>query len=399
MSGHLLLSIKNRRRLQGAAIFGGLVLAAGVLLPAIRERTWGNLLVGTFFLLTLSLGGAVFVALTYVTGAGWSVAFRRIPEAMAKILPITGAAMLAVLAVNFSRYDWHHHGGGDAGTFWFKELWLTPPFWLGRAVFYVVIWSLMARWLVARSQRQDQSGDPAISVGNTRLSAVFLAVYGITFSLACIDWLMALKPMWFSTMWGVYGFSGMIQATLATVIILGLVLRLPGQPLHGIFSDEHLHDLGKLLIGFSCFWMYIWFSQYMLIWYSNIPEETSYFITRTHGPWGPVVIVSIMLSWVIPFFVLLPRPAKRSAGVMMKVAVVVLAGRWVDLGLIVFPALMGGTPVFGIGEAMLNSCLGIATAACLIGTGGLLFFRAFASMDPLPRQDPYLAESLHYHAS
>jgi hypothetical protein len=175
------------------------------------------------------------------------------------------------------------------------------------------------------------------------------------------------------------------------IVVLGLILRLPGGPLQGIFNDEHLHDLGKLLLGFSCFWMYIWFCQYMLIWYANIPEETSYFITRTRGAWGPVVVASIVLNWVLPFFLLLPRAAKRSASVMMKIAVVVLIGRWVDLYTMIFPARFGEVPVFGIWEA--------ATMGCLVGVGGLWLFRSFAKANPVPQHDPYLAESLHYHAS
>jgi hypothetical protein len=379
---------RHDRLLQRLAIGGAIVLAAGVAVSV--DRVWSSLLVGTFFLLTIALGGALFVALTYVTGGGWHVAFRRIPEAMAKLLPVAGTAMLVVLGVRLSRYGWHHDWHGDAGTFWFKELWLTPSFWAVRAVVYVLLWSLIAGWLVARSRKQDETGNAAITNGNVRISALFLVVYAITFSLASADWMMALEPMWFSTMWGVYSFAGMIQAALAVVIILGLILRSHDGPLSGVFNDEHLHDLGKLLLGFSCFWMYIWFSQYMLIWYSNIPEETSYFITRTHGPWGPIVVGSIVLNWVVPFFVLLPRPAKRNAGIMMKVAVVVLIGRWVDLYVMVFPSTLGENPVFGIWE--------VASICCLIGISGLLLFRSFAAGNAVPRQDPHLQESLHYHA-
>ncbi len=390
-------STRNQQRsLAGMILVCALVLAAGVWLAP--DRTWSNLLVAAFYLLTLGLGGAVFVALTYVTGAGWHVAFRRIPETLAKTLPLAGGAMILVLFARASAYGWSH-GEGDAGTFWFKEIWLTPAFWLIRAVIYIVAWSFLSRLLVTRSQQQDETGDATLTRGNVRLSALFLAVYAVTFSLASIDWIMALDPLWFSTMWGVYNFSGMIQAALAAVIILGLVMRAPGGPLQGIFRDEHLHDLGKLLIGFSCFWMYIWFSQYMLIWYSNIPEETSYFIHRIHGSWGPVVVLSIILNWIVPFFVLLPMRAKRSAGVMMKVAGVVLIGRWVDLYLMVFPSV-GATgasetklfeaPVFGLWE--------VAGIGCLAAVTGLLVIRCFAATNPVPKQDPYLSESLHYHA-
>ncbi len=385
----------QQRQLLCWAIVGALVLACGF--GFAPERTWSNLLIAAFYLLTIALGGAVFLALTYISGAGWHVAFRRVPEAMARILPLAGAAMLVVLGVRMHDYGWHH-GEGDVGTFWFKELWLTPSFWATRAVVYVLLWSFMAGRLVARSQQQDESGDAAISESNTRLSALFLIVYAITFSLASVDWIMALEPMWFSTMWGVYNFAGMIQAALAVVIILGLLFRSKNEPLHGVFNDEHLHDLGKLLMGFSCFWMYIWFSQYMLIWYSNIPEETSYFISRTKGPWGPVVVVAIVVNWIIPFFVLLPKAAKRNAGVMMKIAVVVLIGRWIDLYLMVFPASpfdtadvpFGSAPVFGIWE--------VGAIACLIGVVGCLLLRCFGASNSVPRNDPFLSESLNYHA-
>ncbi|PHS03322.1 MAG: hypothetical protein COA78_18370 [Blastopirellula sp.] len=362
-----------------------------VLWDQLRLRIWSNLFVVAFFLLTIALGGTLFIALTYISGAGWHVAFRRIPESLAKALPVAGIFMLLVLGLRFQEYGWHHDWHGGPGTFWFKELWLTPWFWMIRSVAYVVVWSLLGKMLVSRSLKQDESGDTKLSDSNVGLSALFLAVYAVTFSLACVDWIMALDPLWFSTIWGVYNFSGMIQATLAVIIILGLLLRVQGRPLHGVFTDEHLHDLGRLMIGFSCFWMYIWFSQYMLIWYTNIPEETSYFIIRTHGSWGPVVVVSIILNWVIPFFVLLPQPAKRSSGIMMKVAIVVLIGRWVDLYVMIFPSTLISKPVFGIWE--------IASICCLVGAGTLLILRCFDAKNPVPAKDPYLKESLHYHAN
>ena len=178
-------------------------------------------------------------------------------------------------------------------------------------------------------------------------------------------------------------------------------MRSRGGPLHGVFNDEHLHDLGKLLLGFSCFWMYIWFSQYMLIWYSNIPEETSYFIARTRGAWGPVVVLSILLNWVVPFFVLLPKSAKRSGGVMMKVAVVVLIGRWVDLYLMVLPSFTtanGATDATAIGAAPAFQIWEVAGIGCLFATASLLLLRSFSAIEPVPKHDPYLAESMHYHA-
>ncbi len=370
-----------------------LALGAAVLFVIIAaiapERFWSNSLIAAFILVTLGLGGTVFIALSYVCGASWNVSFRRVPEAMAATLPYTGIALLALLAVRLGQYGWHHHGDGGAGTFWFKESWSNPQFWFSRAVAYILIWVCFSTAIIRVSRRQDRTGDVRLTFINRRLSVLFLAVYAVTFTLASCDWLMLLEPMWFSTIWGVYNFAGMFQSTLATIIILSLALRRPGGPLCGSFTDEHLHDMGKLLFGFSCFWMYIWFSQYMLIWYTNIPEETAFYFVRMQGPWGPIMILSIVLNWIVPFFILLPRPCKRSGSVMMKVAVVVLIGRWVDLYITVFPATVGTTAVFGIPE--------VAAVCGMVGVFGWLFYRSFFAAPPVPSKDPFFSESVHHH--
>jgi len=381
------LTSTTDRQLGLLAIVSAIVLAIGAVVAP--ERAWSNLLIVGFYLVTLGVGGALFIALTYVSGASWNIAFRRVPEAMAVLLAPVGLGLLAVLAVRSQQYGWHPHGGaGDAGTFWFKQLWTNPTFWMTRAVAYVALWVLLSRALVAVSRRQDLSGNVGLTIANRRLSAIFLLVYAPTFSLASCDWLMLLDPMWFSTIWGVYNFAGMVEGTLASMIVLAVVLRARG-PLRGIFTDDHLHDLGKLLLGFSCFWMYIWFSQYMLIWYTNMPEETSYYLLRTQGPWGPLMVANIVLNWIVPFFILLPRPCKRSESVMLKVAAVVLLGRWLDLYIMVFPATVGAAPVFGLWE--------LAGGCFVVGAFGWLFFRTFAKASPVPTGDPLLGESLHYH--
>ena len=389
MPNTALLTEAREKTLSLVGLIAAVVLAAGLLFAP--ERVWSNLLVGTYFLLTIALGGTLLVALTAVTGASWHVAFLRVFEALARVVPLAGIALLIVLACRMQHYGWHHHGSQGAGTFWFKELWLTPWFWLLRSCAYVVIWSLFSRLLVHRSRDHWSSADRTEAPTSVRGSAIFLAVYAVTFSLASADWIMALEPLWFSTMWGVYNFAGMVLATLAMVIILCVLLSMPGRSLQGVFRTEHLHDLGKLLIGFSCFWMYIWFCQYMLIWYSNLPEETSYFVTRTHGAWGPVVITSLLLNWLIPFFVLLPRPAKRSRSVMVKVAIMILIGRWVDLYVMVFPSTLGEPPLFGIWEA--------AAIVCLIALGLRIINHSFKRTRAVTQDNPFLRESLTYHAS
>ena len=360
------LSPTQAKRLRVIAIISALVLALGAIITPgsiwsdATGRIWSNLLVAAFYLITIGLGGVLFIALTCVTGGKWQIAFRSIPQTMAKLLPLAGFFMLLVLVIRMNQYGWPHGGEHFSETFWFKDFWLTPAFWVGRSFCYIVLWMVMGHLLGSDSQGEHSKS----STPNTGIAVIFLAIYAFSFSLASADWIMALDPMWFSTIWGVYHFAGMMQATLAVIVILGLLLRMPGRALEGKFTDDHLHDLGKLLLGFSCFWMYIWFSQYMLIWYSNIPEETSHFMIRTNGPWGPIMVISIVLNWVVPFFVLLPMPAKRSSTVMMRVACVVLIGRWVDLYQMVFPSAEVSSPIFGIWE--------LASVALLISLAILL---------------------------
>ncbi len=390
MNGQGFLSGSQARLFTLAAVVGAVLVALTV--PLSLTHAWGNLLIASVYLTTLGLGGAMFVAFGYVTGAGWNVAFRRVPEAMAVTLVACGVISVGVLALGMHNYAWHAHG--EAGTFWFKQMWLSPQFWLVRAVGYLALWSVLSMLIVSLSRRQDRVGGTRLTIANGKLSALFLAVSAVTFSLACFDWLMALTPMWYSTVFAAYQFAGMMQATLATMILIGLALRAPGRPLHGVFTTEHLHDLAKLLLGFSCFWMYLWFSQFMLIWYTDIPEEVAFFVPRESGAWGAVTGMNIFLNWLLPFFVLLPRPSKRSGKIAARVAGAVLLGRWLDLYWIVIPALHQAHPDSG------NPLVGVAEAGSILlvlGLFTLLVSRTFGKANPVPRQDPLLQESLHYH--
>ncbi len=362
------------------------LLAGGILSP---ERVWGNLLIVSYFLLMLGVGGTLLIALEYISGARWSTSFRRIPEAMSGIIPWAGLLILGVLYFRLDEYAWTADDPANPGTFWFKQLWLQPTFFMGRAIGYIVIWTLLSKAIVGISRKQDRVGGAKLSSRNRGLSALFLVIYSLTFTLASCDWFMSLEPMWFSTMWGVYAFSGMMQISLSVVILTGLHFRRQ-HVLVKAFSNKKLHDLGQLLIGFCCFWMYIWFSQYMLIWYSNIPEETMYFIPRLKGGWGALMLANIAINWLITFLVLLPKPSKKNPYIMSKIAIVVLIGRWLDLYIMTFPSLHKGEPVFGLVEA--------GAIAILVGTFGLLFFKSFSKANPVPLNDPAMKHNMHSHA-
>jgi hypothetical protein len=363
--------------LAGVATF----LAGLALAPA---RVWASLLMGGYLLTGFGLAGVVFVAVQYACGAGWSTAFRRVPEAMAMILPLGAGVMAVALVGHPSTYGWTIHAP-HAG---FQQFWLRWPFFLGRAALYLAVWIGFGVAIVRTSRRQDNDRDFRHTRRNVRLSILFLIAFAVTFWLASFDWVMSLEPNWTSTIFGIYNFAGMFSSGLALLVLLVLWLRRAG-PLRDFVNEEHLHDLGKLLFAFSTFWMYIWFSQYMLIWYANISEETVYYVARLHNAWVPLFLLNMILNWAVPFAALLPRGTKRSPRALGRVAAVMLAGRILDVYLMVAPPLQGARPLAGIWEV---GVLGGAAAALV-----LAFYRGIREAAPVPLNDPYLEESLHYY--
>lgn len=353
------------------------------------QRAWAALYCAALLALSLSLFGAVFVALANICGGSWHVGFRRVPEAMAAGIAPFGGLVVGLLAWRTLAGEAAWHPPEDPGTLWFKAWWLQPTFVVARSVGYVAVWTIGARWLRSVSHAEDSRESLTSVARMQRGSAVFAAVFAVTFSLAAADWLMALEPMWYSTVWGVYWFSGLMTGGLATLILLALSLRESG-PLRHTFTNEHLHDLGKLLFGFCCFWMYIWYCQYTLIWYAQIPEETVYFVPRLNGAWRAAFIVNVVLNWALPFLLLLPRSSKRSPTLLRRVAVVVLVGRAVDLYLAVYPASVGSELVCGIPE--------IAAGCVMAVANWTIWIRSFAAAPAVPTGSPLLHESLEYHA-
>ncbi len=369
------------RRFQALAGVGALTLLLGAIFTP--QRIALDFLLVNYFLIGLGLAGLTFVAIQYVSGAGWSVALRRVPEAMASTLPFGAIGIVGLVVLRPSIYPWAFTGERMP---LFRQVWLSLPFFRGRAVAYVLLWSLFAWALLRGSRRQDEDGDFSHTRTNVRLSAAFLVIFAITFWLASYDWVMSLEPDWYSTIFGVYNFAGLFVSGLAMITLLLLWLR--NGPLKDVISRQHLHDLGKLLFAFSTFWMYLWFSQYMLIWYANVPEETVYFVRRMHGFWQPLFLLDMVLNWVVPFLVLMPRGTKVRPGVMRNVCVVLLVGRWLDLYLMIFPGTHG-RPVIGLWE------IGMVLGG--VGVFGLALGAALRKASLVPVRDPFLPESLHYH--
>jgi len=347
------------------------------------QRTWVDLLVVGNYLVGVGLSGVLLVALHYVTGARWSFPVRRVYEAMTAILLPAAIVLIVVLASRPSLYSWAVSSNVAGSESPLRHWWLNRPFFLARSVVYLALWIGFAVAIVRNSRRQDADNDARPTKRNVRVSALFLVVFGITVWLSSYDWIMSLDPEWASTVFGVYSFSSLFLSGLAACILLVIWLRRSGS-LAAVFSDDLLHDLGTLLFAFSSFWMYAWFCQYMLIWYVNIPEETVYLRQRQQGGWLGVLLLDLALNWAIPFAVLLFRSAKRNPRILSIIALIVLAGRWVDLYVMTFPSLPTVAPAFGLIEVGL-----------ILGTAGLFLAavsQALGRAPLIPLRQPAVAE-------
>jgi len=373
-------------RAASALLAGAGALGVGAGLVWAPARTWPNLLLGDVYLLSLALGGAVFLSMQYLSGAGWSAVLRRLAEAMMAGLPVAAVLLISVVFGHRTLYPWARTFN-EAGTSTLaSSAYLTAPLIFGRMTAMLALWTVLARDLRRTSLRQDRDPAPAHHRRLVRISAAFLVVFAVTFTLGSVDWLMSLSPRWSSTIFAIYVFAGLLVSGLAALTLAAIVLSASG-PLFGVVRAAHLHDLGKLLFAFSTFWAYIWFSQYLLIWYSNLPDEATYYVRRTSGPWAHLFVLNLVLNWVAPCVVLLPRAAKRSARVLAAVCVVVLAGHWLDLYLLIMPETRSGPQAGAIESAVPLACAGIFI---------MVMARALEQAPLVPVNDPYIDESLNH---
>lgn len=367
-------------------VIGVFLLAMGaVVSPA---RLWPALLWSGIAMLGVGVAAMYFLSIHSVTGAAWATSFKRVPEAMTGLVPVGGLITLVAVAAGASvLYPALAEGGAEELPV-FKQLWYLPGFYFSRSVAYVLILSAFAWGFRRISRSQDEDGLLFYTYRVRRLSCLFLVGGSFLVVLLSIDWLMALEPWWYSTIFGVYNFAGLFQSGLAVLLLF--VVWLKGK---GIFGEEvnqdHVQDLAKFMFGMSTFWMYIWYSQYVLIWYTNIPEETVYFTLRMTGSWLPLFFVNPVLNWVIPFHVLMARKPKRNFTFVSRVALIILAGRALDLYLMIYPPLLDSGPSIGMAE--------IGALLATAGLIGVVVIRVLGEAPLVPVGDPYLDESLHHH--
>jgi hypothetical protein len=365
---------------------------------ALHTRFWANLLVNSWFFMGVGLLATFFMALQYVAEVAWSVAVKRVYEAVSCYLPVGATIMFLVLLMGqlhvHHLYEWMEPGVTDKASPNYDELiahkagYFAPWFFWLRTVLYLVIWSLFQRGFIKRSIEQDLQGGTAIHYKNMGKGAMFLVFFAVTSSTASWDWMMSLDVHWFSTMYGWYSFAGMWISAMITIILFTLFLKRKGYLPQ--VNDSHIHDLGKWVFAVSFLWSYLWFCQFMLIWYTNIPEEIIYFQDRLHnyGYMGLMWTVFFM-NFIFPMILLMSRDAKRNYFFLTFVGCIIFVGHWLDVFMMVMPGTVHGAWHIGFLE--------IGTALGFLGLMLYVINRALTKAPLMVEKHPYLDESLHHH--
>lgn len=378
------------------AIVVGIFAVAFGFISGQHVRTYANLLLMAYYFTCVCATGLFFLALQYVSQAGWATGLLRIPQAMSRVLPIASIILFIVCAGGLLSHNLYHHWNGEglsdpsspnydkliAG----KSGYLNVPFFLTRLVVFLAAYSFFA-WLFAKySKKEDMQGGLINYDKSIKWSAVFLIVFGFTTPIWAFDTIMSLEAHWFSTMFGWYNFAAMWVSGLCVITLIVILLKKSGYL--SWINENHLHDLGKFIFAFSIFWTYIWFSQFLLIYYANIPEETVYFYKRWEPEYLPWFWVNIIVNFVAPILILMTRNSKRQMNTMMFVCIILLCGHWLDYYMMIMPGTVEEQRGFGIIE--------VGTAIGFTGLFSFLMLNQLSKRSLVTVNHPFLQESLHH---
>jgi len=378
-----------------------LPLIVGVIGLAVAAMGWASdshqfyfsYLIGWAFCLSIAVGAYFFVIIQHLTKARWSVVIRRIPETLMWSFPLLAVLGIPVLLGMHDLYHWTHHDLFDPMSETYdpviagKEGYLNTPFFLARVAFYFLIWTWISFKLYTLSIRQDNDPDPSIPKLQRKYSAIGLGLGAVITAFASFDILMSLDPHWFSTIFGIYFFAGSFMTIMAVMILVAFFAQKGGM-LSTQIKVDHFQDLGKFMFAFTVFWAYIGFSQYMLIWYGNLPEETVFYRHRLEHGWETYSAILLLGHFVVPFMLLIGRWAKRFLPYLATLAVWMLVMQWFDMFWII-------KPVFGADHASI-SLYDIAAWFGLAGVFTAAFVYRFNRHATVPQNDPRLHKSLSF---
>jgi hypothetical protein len=355
------------------------------------QRLAGNLLIDSFFFFGIGLGSLFFLALQYATETGWYASVKRVIEAVAGYLPVGIILMVVSLLVITLQDGAHIYLWMDAKKVAEDEIiqgksaYLNKGFFWLRTVVYLAVYFIYWRGFRKRSLLEDEVGGTDIHFTNYKKSAVFLVFFAVFSSTSAWDWIMSIDVHWFSTLFGWYVFAGMWCTTMVVLVTTTLYLKKKGY-LPNV-NESHIHDLGKWTFATSFLWSYLWFSQFMLIWYANIPEETTYYLTRIKD-FNFLYFGMFLINFAFPMILLMSRDAKRHAGILTFVGVIIMFGHWVDVYLMVMAGSMGNKAYIGFMEIGL-----------LLAVLGLFLKVILKNLTKAPLSvvnHPFLDESIHH---
>ncbi len=373
----------------GMAAIGVITLGLGM--AGHQEQFWPAYLVSFFFFTCLGLGGLFFAAINNIAQSGWSSSIRRISEGLTSFLPaVIAGSLILVLGLKYL-YPWANpEQVSENAVLGAKTAYLNPGFLILRLLIFSIGSFVFAQVIVGNSLKQDKTGNDQLTRTNVPLSIAFVLFFAISFSLFSVDVLMSLSPSWYSTIFGVYTFSGLFQSSMAVLILLAYYLQSTGT-VKGYINDEHIHDMAKYLKGFTVFWAYIGFSQFMLIWYANIPEETEFYLMRSQGGWMAISVALLIFRFIVPFIALLPRWAKRTPSHLKMVCYLVIFMQYVDIFWMVYPNFNDTQFTVNLWQA--------GTFLGFFGVFLLLLFRFFNKNSVVAIKDPRMQEALAHHVT
>lgn len=376
------------------------------------ERTFANLLLMSYYFVCVCIAGVFFCAYQYAAQAGWSASILRVPQAFAKLLPIASLILIIIVSaglfITYTHVDelgktvtepflygnWATKGLTTAGSANYDRIiagkapFLTIPFFYGMLVILLGAYSYFGAKMADFSVAEDSTGGMFNHKKAYAKAITFLVIFGFTFPIFAFGTIMSLEAHWFSTMFGWYNLAAMHVVGLATIALTIILVQKKGYMEWA--SEDILHNLGKLIFGFSIFWTYVWFAQFFLTWYANMPEESIYFAKRWEPEYKWWFWLNIVINFVAPVLLLMSRDAKRMRTRMMWVCAILLAGHWLDYYLMIMPGTVFSSPGFWVEE------VGIA-----LGFAGLFTYLMLTQLSKfsslIPKKHPLLDESLHYH--
>jgi hypothetical protein len=366
-------------------------------LHSLQNRPYAAIFIAMFFFFMIALGTLVFYAIQYASQAGWSIVLFRVMEGITAYLLPGSLFILAFLIISVVNghyfYTWMNPEYYNPQSELYDEMlvgkswWLNVPFWMIRTFIFLLGWNIYRYFAVKNSLAQDSGVDLTHYKKNFKASVFFLLFFAVTESIMAWDWIMSLTPHWLSTLFGWYVFATLFVSSITVIAMVTIYLKSKG--FLPQVNNSHFHDLAKFMFGFSIFWTYLWFSQFMLIWYANMPEETAYFTPRLLGPYQLLFMGMLLSNFIFPILVLMNSDFKRIPWFIISTGIIILLGHYVDIFVMISPATVGNHWQIGIPE--------ISSILFFLGLFIYVVFNALTKSPLNAKGNPFIKESEHFH--